>query len=141
MKPGGILVMSFPNIDSWQSSFGKGLWFHIDPPRHLFLFRPKAFKRAMAEYGFEVIHEKHFNPEYNPFGTQQTLLNRMGIKRDALYESMKNNHAYLEDVSGASKGFQWFFSRATAPLFLLTDLLAAAFKKGGTVEFILKKKA
>lgn len=140
MKPGGVLVMSFPNVDSWQSSFGKGLWFHMDPPRHLFLFRPKAFKRTMAEYGFDVINEKHFNPEYNPFGTQQTLLNKLGIKRDALYESMKNNQEYLHDVPKATQTLQWLFARLSAPLFILTDALAASFKKGGTTEFILRKR-
>lgn len=141
IKPGGVLVMSFPNIDSWQSKLGKGNWFHIDPPRHLFFFSPASFKKTMAQYGFEVINEKHFNPEYNPFGIQQTLLNLLGIKRDALYESMKNNRAYLTDVPLPLRWLQWLFMRATGPLFLLTDAFAAAFRKGGTVEFILRKKS
>ena len=44
LKKDGILMMSFPNIDSFQSRIFKGKWLHIDPPRHLFFFSPKDFK-------------------------------------------------------------------------------------------------
>ena len=48
LKPGGHLVISFPNIDSFQSRFFKGNWFHLDPPRHLFFFTPDDFKKQIA---------------------------------------------------------------------------------------------
>jgi len=67
LKKDGILLMSFPNIDSFQSQMFKGKWLHLDPPRHLFFFKPKDFVNEMKNYGFELVQETHFCTEQNPF--------------------------------------------------------------------------
>lgn len=46
IKKDGILVISFPNINSLQSKIFKWRWFHLDPPRHLFFFKPSDFKKS-----------------------------------------------------------------------------------------------
>jgi len=140
LKPGGILMMSFPNIDSFQSGFFKGSWLHLDPPRHLFFFSPKAFKKHMADYGFEVIREKHFNIEYNPFGTQQSWLNLICKKREVLYEHLKGNKDYVKEYSRLNLGLQNLWFKLSFPSFVLLDAWEALFRKGGTVEFVLRKK-
>lgn len=141
IKPNGLLVMSFPNIDSWQSRFFRGKWFHMDAPRHLFFFTPNDFKDLMEGYGFETIAEKHFNLEYNPYGTQQSILNGFQKKREALYEYLKGNHSYVKGYSKFNITLQHAFFVCTGPLFVFMDMIEALFNKGGTVEFVLRKKS
>ena len=139
MKDDGTLIMAFPNIDSFQSRWFKGNWFHLDPPRHLFFFTPKAFKREMKKYGFEVVKEKHFNVEYNPFGIQQSLLNRFTSQRDVLYEHLKGNKQYTKKVSKSNLIVQDLFFKLTYPLFTGLDIGNMVWKKGATIEFVLKR--
>src|ERR1022692_3833977 len=81
IKKDGILMISVPNIASFQSRMFKGKWLHLDPPRHLFFFSPKDFKELMLTYGFEILEEKHFITEQNPFGMVQSILNCFTKKR------------------------------------------------------------
>jgi hypothetical protein len=68
LKPGGVLVMSFPNMNSHQARWFKGDWLHLDPPRHLFYFKPIDFIGLMQKKGFELVHEQHISLEQNPYG-------------------------------------------------------------------------
>lgn len=139
LKPGGLLMMSFPNIDSWQATRYKGDWFHLDPPRHLFFFRPKRFRQIMGERGFTFLRDRHFSPEYNPYGYIQSLLNKRGIKRELLYEHLKDHTSYTQ---GFSKGYltrMKLFYMLSFPFFILTDMVAALAKKGATVDIMMKK--
>ena len=140
IKPGGYVVMAFPNIDSFQSRLFKGNWFHLDPPRHLFFFSRKDFVHHMAEYGLSKIKEKHFSLEYNPYGWQQSILNKVFGKRDILYEHLKNNKIYVKDYSPLDLAVQKLWLTLSIPLFVGQDVFDSIFRKGGTVEFILQKR-
>ena len=140
LKKDGILVMSFPNIDSLQSNMFKGKWLHLDPPRHLFFFKPRDFVTEMKNYGFELVQETHFCIEQNPFGMQQSLLNKMTKKREVLYEYLKGNEAYVNGHSKLNLFAQRSFFTLSYPLFVISDALESAFGKGATVEFVFKKK-
>lgn len=63
IKPKGKLFIYLPNIDSFQSKLFKGLWLHLDPPRHLFLMAPKDLINNLSKFGFECTEQKYFNPE------------------------------------------------------------------------------
>jgi len=139
LKPGGYLVMSFPNIDSFQSRLFKGNWFHLDPPRHLFFFKPKDFRSEMSKYGLDTINERHFSIEYNPYGWQQSILNLLCKKRDVLYEHMKHNEAYVKDYPAVNLSLQSLWYKASAPIFIGLDLFDAVMRKSGTVELLLRK--
>lgn len=140
LKKDGILIISFPNIGSWQSRMFKGKWLHLDPPRHIFFFRTPDFKKAMKELGFGLIREKHFHIEYNPFGMSQSLLNSVLKKREVLYESLKGNTAYVSSYSRSSLQMQGLFYKLSMPLFIFTDFIASLFRKGATVEFVFRKR-
>ena len=140
LKKGGVLAISFPNIGSFQSRVFKGKWLHLDPPRHLFFFDPDDFKKKMSAFGFEMIREKYFSVEYNPFGMQQSLLNCILKKREVLYETLKGNKEYVKEFSKANLLFQNLFFKLSAPLFIISDAVESAFRKGATVEFVMKKK-
>lgn len=139
LKPGGLLMMSFPNIDSWQASRYKGDWYHLDPPRNLFFFRPSRFRQIMQERGFSILHERHFSPAYNPFGYIQSILNKRGIKRELLYEYLKGNPDYTQGYSQNFLNRMKFFYRLTYPAFIIADMVAGLAGKGATVDFLMQK--
>jgi SAM-dependent methyltransferase len=60
LKPGGVLAMETPNIDSLDARlFAKGTWggFHI--PRHWYLFDPSTFRRLATDAGLDVTGIKY----------------------------------------------------------------------------------
>ena len=137
LKKNGILYISFPNIDSIQARLFKGKWLHLDPPRHLFFFKPADFKALMEKQGFKLLKERHFNPEYNPFGMCQSILNCFSKKRELLYESMKGNIRYTK---GPELTLHRIFFYLSFPFFVATDLVESLFRKGATVEFVFEKQ-
>ncbi len=140
VKPGGIVAIYLPNIDSFQSRFFKGKWLHADPPRHLFFFEPQDLKREMKRLGFQTIQESYFNPEYNPYGMQQSLLNMLfPQKRELLYEHLKGNTTYTKDYSTTNLFLQKLFCQVTYPLFIVSDLIESGLGRGATFCFVFKK--
>ena len=124
LKPDGLLLLEFPNIDSWQSSYFKQHWLHLDPPRHLNLFKPKRLKMELEILGFSCVKESYMSTQFSPFGMQQSFLNCIGIKRDLLYEFLKGNNNYCKDHSKISLYTQQLFPWLTFPLFAITDIIA-----------------
>lgn len=140
LKPGGLLVMSFPDIGSWQAKIFRSAWLHLDPPRHLFFVRRKYFAEFMYDKGFEKISERGISPEQNPYGAVQSILNLICNKRDVLFERLKGNTAYAPEYGSISVFFQKLFFFCTFPVFIFTDVVAAVFGKNATVSFTFTKK-
>ncbi len=140
LKPGGIIIISFPNINSWQAKLFKGKWLHLDPPRHLFFLAPGDFINIMRENGFVLLKEYYVSMEQNPYGMTQSILNLFCKKRDVLFESMKGNAEYIKEYKGIKLLLQKVFFVFFFPLFAITDLVAGIFGKSATVEFIFKQK-
>ena len=63
LKPGGVLVISTPNPDSYQFRiFGKH-WLHLDAPRHLVLIPPAVLSRFVGQRGLEQMHFTTTDPD------------------------------------------------------------------------------
>lgn len=75
LKKGGFLMISLPNIDSFQSRLFGNRWLHLDSPRHLCFFSASDLKEILQPFGFEIVKIKYFSLEQNPFGMQQSILN------------------------------------------------------------------
>ncbi len=135
----GILVVSFPNIGSTQSFLFKGKWLHLDPPRHLFFFKPCDFIKLAAESGYELLRENYFSPEQNPFGFQQSILNCVFTERDLLFEHLKGNERYAGAHTGLSLLLQKLFVMLSLPACVALDALESIFKSGATVELVFRK--
>ncbi len=140
IKPGGVLILSFPNIKSFQSRLFKGRWFHLDPPRHLFLFKPDDFSELMKNRNYVELKRKYFSAEQNSFGWIQSILNCFYSKRELLYERLKGNKEYGKEYSKANIFLQQLFFVISFPLFLIFDLIESFFRDGATVKFIYRKK-
>jgi 2-polyprenyl-3-methyl-5-hydroxy-6-metoxy-1,4-benzoquinol methylase len=55
LRPGGILLVAIPNIDSYQFKVLKGAWKHLDAPRHLFFYPIQSLLRLCEKEGLAVL--------------------------------------------------------------------------------------
>jgi SAM-dependent methyltransferase len=55
LRPGGLLVISLPNFDSWERRRFGSAWFHLDLPRHRTHFGPKSLRLSLEKSGFDVV--------------------------------------------------------------------------------------
>lgn len=140
LKPGGRLVMSFPNIGSVQARLFRGRWLHLDPPRHLFLFPSRAFARAMDNAGFTIERRRFFSVEQNPFGFIQSSLNLLLGPRDVLYERLKGNTSYAPSHGSGSVFLQKAFAGLCLGPAIVLDLIESTLCLGATVEYTLRKR-
>jgi SAM-dependent methyltransferase len=139
LKPGGRLIMSFPNVSSMQARIFKANWFHLDPPRHLFLMPTTAFIKAMDEAGFSIMRSSHMSLEQNPYGFIQSCLNCFTARRDVLYERLKGNYAYAPAFGRTAFTF---IVLCAAMLFIpavVMDIVESGCRHGATVEYTLQK--
>ena len=95
LSPDGVLVVSVPNFDSWQSRFFKGGWFHLDPPRHITHFDRHTLHALFADLDLEIQSERTFHVEYGPVGWLQSALNRI-LRPNFLFEFVKDRGALAQ---------------------------------------------
>lgn len=55
LKPGGKLVLSTPNINSFGNMIYRRNWLPLDPPRHLILYNRKSLANVLRAAGFEQL--------------------------------------------------------------------------------------
>jgi SAM-dependent methyltransferase len=135
LKKGGILALSTPNIDSLQAEIGKGRWFHLDPPRHLYLYSPPTLGEMMESLGFRLLRIRHFSMEQNPYGWLQTLLNLSGLPADSLYRLLKNTRDLGQQrLTFSQKAKTLLLAGGLLPHCLLLSAIMAWFHRGGTIE-------
>jgi 2-polyprenyl-3-methyl-5-hydroxy-6-metoxy-1,4-benzoquinol methylase len=145
LKPGGLLMIAVPNFDSLQAKVGGPAWFHLDVPRHYFHFRLGVLENLLEEEGFTVEKVSHFSLEQNPYGWIQTLLNRLGIRANLLYDLLKRRAA--RSVGSPLREYPWQTLATVAalplvvPLSFLLFFLEATIRRGGTVEVYGRKRA
>lgn len=54
LKPGGCLILKTPNAASFNARLFKEKWYHLDCPRHLFLFSPHTLAAMLEKAGFHL---------------------------------------------------------------------------------------
>jgi SAM-dependent methyltransferase len=60
LRPGGHVVFSVPNLESWDARLFGRWWIGWDAPRHWNLFSRPLLERLLAETGFQVIDRRCF---------------------------------------------------------------------------------
>lgn len=131
LRPGGALVVSVPNRESWQARVAGARWLHLDVPRHLHHYAESTLRRMLERAGFRVVRAEHFNAEQNPFGWLQSLLN-------LLQPGPANGLFYaLRSGAGAGRRRPPLASLALLPLLAPVALVLAGAeslaRRGGTV--------
>jgi 2-polyprenyl-3-methyl-5-hydroxy-6-metoxy-1,4-benzoquinol methylase len=115
LKPGGVLFVSVPDIESPQARLGGNYWTYLDVPHHLSHFTRPGLERVMAEAGFETVRVFPFSLEYDVFGWFQTLLNVASRSHNYFYNRAKKGRV---DASGFRHPRWTRAVNAAAPLFL-----------------------
>ncbi len=64
LRPGGVLVMSMPNTRSLAAQLGGKYWFHLDSPRHLWLYNDKNIQSLLASNQFKVEYCRYLPFEF-----------------------------------------------------------------------------
>lgn len=139
LKPGGICVISFPNIGSFQARLFKGRWLHLDPPRHLIFFEPDDFVMAVSRLGLVPEKITFFSPEQNPFGMIQSILNGFSNRKNLLFEVLKGNRDYARGIPWPVLLAHEAFFALSFPLFVVSDFFESWLRRGATVQWILRK--
>lgn len=139
LKPNGILIISFPNINSIQAKIFKGHWFHLDQPRHLFFPDIVYFKTYMSNSGFKLIKSRYFCFEQNTFGLGQSILNVFLKKRDVLFERLKGNKQYAPQYKRFNVFLQKLFFISIVIHLSIIDIVESMIKRNATIELTFKK--
>ncbi|MBI1920712.1 MAG: class I SAM-dependent methyltransferase [Geobacter sp.] len=137
LKADGLIVVAVPNIASMQAQFGRGKWFHLDVPCHLFQFSEQGLVGLLQAEGFRIVRTKRFDLEHNPFGWLQTMLNCSGIRENFLYNLLKRPELRQRELAAARMRdylLTLFLLPLYAPVSLGLAILEAFLKRGGTVE-------
>ena len=144
LKPGGLLVVAVPNLESYQAGVPGRHWFHLDVPRHYHHFRLGVLRRILEENGFSVESVSHFSLEYNPYGWVQSILNRMGFQENLLYDTLKNESARTIKSPARSHPVQFFVMLLAlipvVPLGFALFLLEVLVRRGGTIELYARRE-
>ncbi len=79
LRPGGLLVLRVPNLDSWDARLFGDSWAGLDAPRHLYVFSPDTLNALLAQSGFEPMHRLATIGGYMVFALDvEFWLNRRG---------------------------------------------------------------
>jgi 2-polyprenyl-3-methyl-5-hydroxy-6-metoxy-1,4-benzoquinol methylase len=144
LKPGGVLLVSVPNFDSFEARVCKDRWFHLDVPRHITHFSETTLQEVLTEKGFEVRHKTGFAPEYDFFSFIQSALNLCGLRHNLLYDVVRGKTAKVLTGEPAPK-WQILASLVLGTLLGILSfpatLLAGFLGQGGTISILATKQA
>ncbi|MBF0345395.1 MAG: class I SAM-dependent methyltransferase [Nitrospirae bacterium] len=143
LKESGCLIVSVPNFSSLQACVGRGCWFHLDTPYHLYHFSEDGLMLLLKEASLRVKDVNRFDVEYSPFGWLQTLLNLTGIRKNLLYNLLKDAQTRRRELAEVKRG-ELLINFALLPYltpaaFVLTLYESFIAKRGGTIEVIAVK--
>lgn len=62
LKPGGLLVVQSPNLDSFMARLLKENWNWLTPPDHLYHFTPGALSGLLERAGFRIAEIRTWEP-------------------------------------------------------------------------------
>ena len=117
LKPEGHMVIAVPNRASWQAQLFGPRWFHIDAPRHLFHFTPKALQLLLSQHRLAVVRRWNLELEIDLFGWAQSLLNLALPRPNVLFDVVTHRprpHRLSEVLSSVVLG--GLATLAAAPL-------------------------
>ena len=130
LKRNGILIISVPNLGSWQSLVFKNNWYHLDVPRHLFHFEKNNLLKLLNKR-FTLVNESFISFEHDPIGWLESFLN--------VFSKQKN---FITKYLSSSIKLNILKLLICLVLFIpsiLLSIISWKLKKGATVEFILRK--
>lgn len=62
LEPGGRIVLSFPNVSSWQRRLSGSRWINWHVPYHQHHFNRRSFSQLARQQGYEVVSARSITP-------------------------------------------------------------------------------
>ena len=134
LRPGGVLLIGVPNLDSLQARWSGARWYHLDLPRHRTHFTPAGLRALIVGQGLAPVHVHHLLLEHNAFGMWQSLVNRATRTPSYLYNLLKRN-ARLNAADLAVTAM----ALPLAPLAAALELAAELARRGGTIAVCARR--
>jgi SAM-dependent methyltransferase len=138
LRPGGRLLLSFPNVASAQARVFGTAWFHLDAPRHLALPPPAAIEHVLSRRGLVPETLQHACWEQNLYGWLQSALNAIEPDRNLLYERLKGNRSHRANRRIAP-AIHALLAAILLPPAVLAEVAAILARSGATVEMTFRK--
>jgi SAM-dependent methyltransferase len=85
LAPTGVVLIAVPNAHSVQARVFGARWFHLDVPRHLFHFSPRALEALLSKTGLRRTRSWTQEFEIGLFGWTQSVLNQLFERPNVLY--------------------------------------------------------
>jgi len=74
LKNNGYFIMGVPNFNSFHAKHFKDKWYHLDCPRHLCIWTPRAITRLLENHGLAVTKIIYDKTPWGLLGSLQYLL-------------------------------------------------------------------
>jgi len=121
LRPGGVLILETPNLDSWDARlFSKRYWGGWHAPRHWNLFNSETLSRCVLKVGFDLAEVSYI---LSPFSwlhsIQYGLRERLGWKRMAQWFDV--DHFVPLCAASSLDLIQLAFTRRTANMRLIVQ--------------------
>ena len=119
LAPEGRIIITTPNLHGIGFSIYGSCWFHLDAPRHLFLFDPRTIRLLAASAGLTVVRavtqssprslceSRHYSRNQgqqmpDDLASRQALLLASARRRrpDRIYRDLVSPFAYLSSLVG-----------------------------------------
>jgi SAM-dependent methyltransferase len=142
LRPGGVFLCAVPNFGSAEARFARDKWFHLDVPRHLNHFTVPALRTLLTTYGFIAEHASYVSLEYDYFSFAQSVLNRLGLRHNLLYNLLRGSRAKVLGLTPVPAWQKVASLLLAAPLGLSSvpaTTLAALLQTGATVTIYARK--
>lgn len=136
LNQNGMMVVGVPDFKSWQSSFGKENWFHLDPPRHLHHFSVRAIESCIKGTGLKIVNTSNISFEHDPYGWVQTVLNRVDHQYNRLTKLLLRQDK-PDPINLLHLALAFPLGLVSVPWAMFTWLV----KKGALIEVILQKSS
>ncbi len=127
LRPGGLLYICVPNLDSLQADISGERWCYADIPHHLTHFSPEGLVSAMQRAGFVALAGAWWNAEYEVFGWYESLLNVLTGSHNYFYNRAKKGR-----LADAGPHPRWTRVASAFGPVLLPVALAASWWAWGT---------
>jgi SAM-dependent methyltransferase len=144
LRPGGVFLCAVPNFGSAEARFARDKWFHLDVPRHLSHFTVESLGRLLVKHGFAVERTSFLSLEYDWFSFTQSVLNRLGLRHNLLYNVLRGSRAKVLGGKPAPAWQKIASLLLAAPIGVLSvplTALAALVRTGATVTVYARKQA
>lgn len=127
LKKNGLLCLAVPNFGSFQSSYFKDSWFHVDFPRHLWHFNDAGLQLLMRQFGLRLLKKDNGQFDMDVYGFIQSFLNKCGFPYNQLYDFLRSPSKTL--CSSFKNFIQIFLTIVILPFLLIVSIFMYLFTK------------